>query len=898
MKNKNNKKKRKIIELNTNFNQLINNKNEKNIFNKLRNINNLNYIYDNFFGVVPKQKKKKFSIKPKNIFKKNQTHLDFDVSLDFSKFDSVFFEEHSRIDTQQNINTNVLKLLDEDYNQYIKSLKKIYPIFKFNHSAKIPLIKSNKNYEKKENEFNNNNNDIIDNNIDNIKYITSKEIILLFNEDKDYLINPNLYKLSDELLEKNNIKELNNIIKFFDIKIQNYELNLNKILIHSNCIINWIINNNYLEFKIVEYQNNIKLKREKEKNSRKNFIKSYGKSILLKIKKNNILNSLQNIKKINEIYNKFKSINFSTLNLDQENILISEIQKDIVKIKNINKNVKILNYIEKEINLKINVSESKYINSFVSIIDEILKICFPLNLKIKNENINNNDNNNENNKFNLNYDKIINDNFSLNYNNKKLLINNLKNFPNDSKQKLINLCQIYTFILSQGFDILNIIEKLKNIFSLYFMDFKKTKDFEIILNLYKLFIENYLYILDIISNNFGTTKKTFNELTEFIYKDVKNYINNYINNYFNNNIIITEIEKYINNKNHFKKLIIDFYTNNLNEKYDENNFNQFDNDFIFKFFTFYSDNLNDLIEKENFIENNNFSEYYQNILNVILKDLINLNENDLKLNINNYQHNINFLEIKEEKLKTISSLLSILDFIYNVYKIIFYFKEKDYLNTILIQLIKILNNYISKIYNLIIENKKGKIFNREITEKDYLLLNSICLILQNILFNFFTIIQNNDNIIKSINKIINELNLIQIKCEEILNKNLQNILNDIMNEFEKLDFKNYPNLKEKDYNLYIKKFNKIKNLYDNMLNCLENKKIKEIFKKFLEKFFINFNYKCQMKGIIENEKMLKQFRFELNYLQKVIKTFELNESEKYINIINDISINSNPKITY
>ena len=892
MKNRNNKKKRKIIELNTNHNQnLINNKNEINIFNKLRNINNLNYIYDNFFGVVPKQKKKKFSIKPKNIFKKNQTHLDFDVSLDFSKFDSVFFEEHSRIDTQQNIITNVLQLLDEDYNQYIKSLKKIYPIFKFNHSAKFPLLKNN-NLEKKENE-----NNIIDNNIDKFEYFTPKEIINLFNEDKNYLINPNLYKLSDELLEKNNIKELNKIIKFFDKKIQHYEIILNKILIHSNCIINWIINNNYLEFKIIKYQNEIKLKREKEKNSRKKFIKSYGKSILLKIKKNNILNSLKHIKKINEIYIKFKSINFSSLNLNQENILISEIQSEIVKYKNINKNVKLLNYIDKEINLKINVSESKYINSFVSIIDEILKICFPLNIN----NINNNNNNekiNENNKFNLNYDKIINDNYTLNYNNNKLIINNLKNFPFNSKEKLINLCQNYSFILSQGFDILNIIEKLKNIFSLYFMDFKKIKDFEIILNLYKIFIENYLFILDIISNNFGTTKKTFNELTEFIYKDVKNYIKKYINNYFNNNIIITEIEKYIKNRNYLKNLIINFFTIDLNEKYDENNFNQFDNDFIFKFFTFYSDNLNDLLEKENFIEKNNFSEYYQKILNIILKDFTNLNENDLKLNINNFKNiNINFLEIKEEKLKIISSLLSILDFIYNVYKIIFYFKEKDYLNTILIQLIKILNNFISKIYNLIIENKKGKIFNREINEKDFLLLNSICLILQNILFNFFTLVQNNDNIIKNINKIINELNLIQIKCEEILNKNLQNILNDIMNEFEKLDFKNYPNHKEKDYNLYIKKFNKIKNFYDLMLNCLEKKKIKEIFSKFFEKFFINFNYKCQMKGTIENEKMLKQFRFELNYLKNIIKMFELNENEKFINLIDDISINSNPKIT-
>ena len=890
MKNKNNKKKRKIIELNTNYNQnLINNKNEINIFNKLRNINNLNYIYDNFFGVVPKQKKKKFSIKPKNIFKKNQTHLDFDVSLDFSKFDSVFFEEHSRIDTQQNINTNVLKLLDEDYNQYIKSLKKIYPIFKFNHSAKFPLIKNNKNIEKKENE-----NNIIENNIDNFEYFTPKEIINLFNEDKNYLINPNLYKLNSELLEKNNIKELNKIIKFFDKKIQHYEIILNKILIHSNCIINWILNNNYLEFKIIKYQNEIKLKREKEKNSRKKFIKSYGKSILLKIKKNNILNSLKQIKKINEIYNKFKSINFSTLNLNQENILISEIQSEIVKYKNLNKNVKILNYIDKEINLKINVSESKYINSFVSIIDEILKICFPFN-----NNLNNiNENINEENKFNLNYDKILNDNFSLNYNNNKLIINNLKNFPLNSKQKLINLCQNYSFILSQGFDILNIIEKLKNIFSLYFMDFKKIKDFEKILNLYKIFIENYLFILDIISNNFGTTKKTFNELTEFIYKDVKNYIKNYINNYFNNNIIITEIEKYIKNRNYLKNLIINFFTIDLNEKYDENNFNQFDNDFIFKFFTFYSDNLNDLFEKENFIEKNNFSEYYQKILNIILKDFTNLNENDLKLNINNFNNNNkNFLEIKEEKLKTISSLLSILNFIYNVYKIIFYFKEKDYLNTILIQLIKILNNFISKIYNLIIENKKGKIFNREINEKDFLLLNSICLILQNILFNFFTLVQNNDNIIKSINKIINELNLIQIKCEEIFNKNLQNILNEIMNEFEKLDFKNYPNFKEKDFNSYIKKFNKIKNFYDLMLNCLEKKKINEIFKKFLEKFFINFNYKCQMKGTIENEKMLKQFRFELNYLKNIIKMFELNENEKFINLIDDISINSNPKIT-
>jgi hypothetical protein len=43
--------------------------------------------------------------------------------------------------------------------------------------------------------------------------------------------------------------------------------------------------------------------------------------------------------------------------------------------------------------------------------------------------------------------------------------------------------------------------------------------------------------------------------------------------------------------------------------------------------------------------------------------------------------------------------------------------------------------------------------------------------------------------------------------------------------------------------------------------------------------------------------MLKQFRFELNYLKNIIKMFKLNENEKFINLIDEISINSNPKIT-
>jgi hypothetical protein len=107
------------------------------------------------------------------------------------------------------------------------------------------------------------------------------------------------------------------------------------------------------------------------------------------------------------------------------------------------------------------ISESKYINSFIIYIDEIMKLCF--------SNFNVNESLEKvilNHKFDLT-SSIKNNNSVFKYlsnNNEEIIFYHLINFPSISKEKVLSLLEIYSFIISQNFDISQIQEKLKNIF--------------------------------------------------------------------------------------------------------------------------------------------------------------------------------------------------------------------------------------------------------------------------------------------------------------------------------------------------------------------------------------------------------------------------------------------------
>ena len=102
-------------------------------------------------------------------------------------------------------------------------------------------------------------------------------------------------------------------------------------------------------------------------------------------------------------------------------------------------------------------------------------------------------------------------------------------------------------------------------------------------------------------------------------------------------------------------------------------FNQYENDFIFKFFTSQNDLLENLMEKEEWLQINNFDIKYQFIMNIISIDYNNITEKDLNI-VSKDNKKINYIECKNEKFKLISSSLFILDFIYQVYYIFFMLK--------------------------------------------------------------------------------------------------------------------------------------------------------------------------------------------------------------------------------
>ncbi len=73
-----------------------------------------------------------------------------------------------------------------------------------------------------------------------------------------------------------------------------------------------------------------------------------------------------------------------------------------------------------------------------------------------------------------------------------------------------------------------------------------------------------------------------------------------------------------------------------------------------------------------------------------------------------------------------------------------------------------------------------------------------------------------------------------------------------LDEFSNIELTSYP-VQDKDYNLYCKKFNSFKTLYNAMLNGFDNDEIKIIIEEHLRIYFEKFEKALQCSSKIENE---------------------------------------------
>ena len=391
----------------------------------------------------------------------------------------------------------------------------------------------------------------------------------------------------------------------------------------------------------------------------------------------------------------------------------------------------------------------------------------------------------------------------------------------------------------------------------------------------------------------------FNELTKYLITEIKSKIT----------FAVTKIvEKEINKKLELEKLLfikeeILSQTKNLFSVIQLNQndfFSQYENDFLFQFFETSSSNIQIEVENEDWIQKTGFSSIYQKKILIVLQDFHNQQESNFILKEEDKQdqeQNLYVITISNNNFKQIKASLILINFIYETYKILFFIKNARHNQTIILQLCKVIELFISKCKNEIVDgNGKIRKDQRPITENEFLLLNSVSSCIEKIIFNFnISFLCENDEIITNqLNKTLKKLNEVHKSCTTTIVQLIQNLCEDTLKDFNELDFANYRIFTEKDYNTYVKKFSKLKKIYDNMINTFDNTDISDIYTQILTNFINDFYNVVAKKGRIEPDNMLRQFRNELIYMKKVIKLFDLVDTEKIREKIETISKMVNP----
>lgn len=355
MKGEKKRNKKLFLELKTDLNDYII-KDELRKWNLNHNISNL--IINNDF----KNKKKLFSFNSVNflIHKKNIEINSTSNIIDFSKFDKIIFKSKSTLNLTYNEPIN--KLLDDDYNSYVQKIKKYFPTFKKNHKYhKHFFFNSNK------------------------EYIESKQLKNILNENNEFNIDIDNYKINDKYLERNK-EELYNLIKTLEKKVGLVELEILYSLSYSENIFDYVIKNSFYE-NTIKYLKDVLDERKKKKDQIKsNFIKNNSKLFLLHSKKKNLEKLIYISKIILQFYIKVKLITKS-LSFEQERNSIINIQNKLIPIRQkYKRKIKLISLIENEMINVTGIFESKYINSFIIYVDEIMKLCFSI-FKIKDDNL-------------------------------------------------------------------------------------------------------------------------------------------------------------------------------------------------------------------------------------------------------------------------------------------------------------------------------------------------------------------------------------------------------------------------------------------------------------------------------------------------------------------------------
>ena len=463
---------------------------------------------------------------------------------------------------------------------------------------------------------------------------------------------------------------------------------------------------------------------------------------------------------------------------------------------------------------------------------------------------------------------------------------------------LLSILDMFDIIIKDGMDIHLIVDKYKEVLRKIIVNnfdlIEKESNNKLVIiyiisNCYTILLSNYFYIIELLQKNLGLSVKLFDEVTQIIKEEMDKYISIVILAYLHEVMFSQDWLKFIEAINNAHKYCYMYLSNgytNLNWEAMTNDIYQ---EYINYFDTNETKNLKDKISKLDWTEIDKIDLKYQQIFEILYTsrniesyspdqiDITKIYKTDERNKINSYiiitsnDDNENNEDEIEKKHKISELSLLYIDYTYQVLKIFVTTTNDDRKDEIVDKLFKTTKDILMDTNNIVTKNKNS---NNKIA-----LYYSDLIVMENSLCSILDLYENED-----IQLLFSD---IRQSCVDIIIHSISLLNTLIINNFNSLDFDNYPTVKD-DYNLYVRDFLKIKDIYNEIINCIEDKDINKIFNTSFDYLFDEINKCFNGKGNINKEDGINQFKKEFNYIIDTLKSFNIINVDKYLNIINKI----------
>ena len=833
-------------------------------------------------------------------------------------------------------------LLKENYSIYTLKIKNLYPTFKFNHYYTTRNEQIENYYRKygEEGDINNRNfsyrSKILGKNksfqIENEKYKPSNLLDIL-GVQEGIKISPKEFKIKKDFLSRTDVVEITMIQNDLSFKTGIINKELDSILQkHGNKIYNYTEKNIALKSLIEEYLNNVKHKKLAKKEINKKYIENSIKLISKGWRKHKISTFLTYLYGLEEIRKEVKLLDIILLSDDYHKI--KEISNKITdiksKIKSYKENFKkkakfkLLKNIENKIKSYENKGEERMLIQFGLNVEKLLNNC----LLYKKEDLEEikksgkvDDKKLE--KWNLTKEKETKNNFFFmnedfefveSHTNKYIKYLLIYNNINTSIicDLLLSILDMFDIIIKDGMDLNLIVDKYKEVLRKIIVNnfdlIEKESNNKLVIiyiisSCYTILLSNYFYIIEILQKNFGLNIKIFNEVTKIIKEEMDTYVSIVIKAYLHEVMFNQDWSKFIDGLQKAKKSCFIYLSNGYTNLNWETMTNDLYQEYITYFDTTETKNLKEQINKLEWTEIKEIEIKYQQIFEVLytFRGIENLTLDQIDINkiykdsnpneknsyifiANSSDENENNEENENEgesKHKISGLSLLYIKYTYKILNVFVSTANDDIKDEISDKLFKTTKEVLIDTNNLIINNKNNT--QNKIDNKKIALYYSDLIVMEYSLYAILDLYENA------------ELQLlfsdIRQSCVDFIIHSISLLNSVIINNFNNLQFDNYPILKVDEYNNYVKEFKKIKDVYDEIAYCIDKDDMNKIFNTSFDYLFEELNKSVSNKGTLNNDESLKQFKNDFNYLSEILKSFSDINVEKYLDKIKQI-INS------